>query len=194
MGIRSSAGPLANKLELTWSERLLQDLGFDGLDPNQQDGDGLTVLHYAVASDQLKVVEELIRRGARVDLRDREGRTALHRAASYEMAVILLNANADPEARDEVGWTPLHKSARRGHRGAVSALIEFGANIEAVDAEFRTPLHKAAFRGHKEIVELLLQSGANAEAKDMEGNTPLSWAFAREHTQVADVIRAHLGV
>ena len=190
MNFRSS-GQCAEKLEGTWSDRLMRDVGLDGVDPNQQDRAGLTVLHYAVAYDQLEVVEQLLERGVRIDIRDSEGRTPLHRAASYRMAMLLLCHGADPEARDEVGWTPLHKAARRGHRGAARALIQSGANIEAVDAESRTPLHKAALRGHREIVILLLQSGADADARDMGGNTPLSWALVQDHSQVADLLQSY---
>jgi ankyrin repeat protein len=38
--------------------------------------------------------------------------------------------------RDELGATPLHHAAFCGHRAAVEALIEHGADINAIDSQF----------------------------------------------------------
>ena len=52
----------------------------------------------------------LVARGAHVDQRDGDGRTALHRAAEanhVDMIRALLALGADVDARDENGWAPV---------------------------------------------------------------------------------------
>ena len=52
----------------------------------------------------------------------------------------LLEAGADLEARNENGWTPLHKAARySGHPGRIVALLKAGADLEARTELGNTP-------------------------------------------------------
>ena len=97
---------------------------------------------------------------------------------------------ADPEARDEVGCTPLQKASRRGHCGAVLVLLQRGVEVNSLDRESRSPLHRAALRGHPEVAELLLENGADVNKMDRDGNTPLSWAVALDHEEVVKVLIA----
>lgn len=64
---------------------------------NQQNNDGQTALHNAVANRDLDVVVELIKRGARVDIKDKWGRTPSDMLIKYmplslEIEEALLNA------------------------------------------------------------------------------------------------------
>jgi Ankyrin repeats (3 copies) len=71
---------------------------------------------------------------------------ALHRAAlnGREAAVrLLLEKEADVDARDEHGWTVLYWSAWDGHEATVRLLLEKGADIDARDEHGRTALHWA---------------------------------------------------
>jgi ankyrin repeat protein len=51
---------------------------------------------------------------------------------------ILLQAGANPEARDEEGLTPLLLTARCGRPARVAALLRCNADSHACDAEVRT--------------------------------------------------------
>lgn len=44
---------------------------------------------------------------------------------------MLINREADIEARDDDGWTALHFAASYGYEAVVQMLIDRGANIEA---------------------------------------------------------------
>ena len=74
---------------------------------------------------------------------DRDGRTLLINAASYERLAVL------------------------------KFLIEKGANINAVDNYGYTALHMASDHNDVKIASALLESGAEVNIRDMNGNTPL---------------------
>lgn len=70
---------------------------------------GQTLLHLAVFLKFASLTKFLIKRGADLDARDRNGYTALHFAAlsqSKECGAILLEAGADPEIVNACGKTP----------------------------------------------------------------------------------------
>lgn len=75
-----------------------------GSDPRESER-GRTALMIAAEGDQAPVVKALLEGGARVDLHDSEGRTALHFAVSNyrpdtpAILLLLIQHNADPNAR-----------------------------------------------------------------------------------------------
>jgi ankyrin repeat protein len=109
-----------------------------------------TLLHRAVQTRQLKVLEYLLSRHADPNITGQQGQTPLHDAC----------------------WTPIPVDfARR--------LIEAGADIESMDESGQTPLHAAA-RGHNhDVIQLLISTGANLDALDNGGTTVLDATFLR---------------
>ena len=85
--------------------------------------------------------------------------------------------DADVNARDEFGWTPLHYATKKSDLHIVKLLIAKGAQINAKDKDSRTPLFGAVHTSLK-IVKAIVQSGADVNAKDLYGYTPLIWAAA----------------
>jgi ankyrin repeat protein len=59
-------------------------------------------------------VQECLTRGVPPDIRDEQGRTALmlSKKLALEIVDVLLEAGADPNARDQNGDTPLHYNSR----------------------------------------------------------------------------------
>jgi cytohesin len=90
-----------------------------------------------------------------------------------EMAQVLLDHGANPNAKNGHGGTPLHvasggKSQERGVSIA-RLLLERGADVDARKKDKTTPLHSAILWGRLEIAQVLLDHGANATAENDGG-------------------------
>ena len=82
---------------------------------NHEPCNGDTALHAAAQEGHAPVIELLISQGARIDVRSKD---ALHQAAGYghkEAAICLLDYEADFNAKDKEGVTPLFLAAQNGH-------------------------------------------------------------------------------
>ena len=79
------------------------------------------------------------------------------------MAEILIARGASINAKDKQGKTALHLAAggvRRRYREVAELLIANSANVNAEDNTSRTPLWYAKSRGGPETVDLLRKHGA----------------------------------
>lgn len=111
------------------------------------------------------------------NMRDRDGLTALHRAAAAgDLALCQrsLQAGADINARSgrliadeegsgdehrEPGDTPLILAAQHGHSDIVAHLIERRADVTLSNAVRWGPLHAAVVGGNERSVDLIIQAG-----------------------------------
>ncbi len=83
-----------------------------------------------------------------------------------------LSAGANPDEKDERGYTALLLAARLGLWGILDDLLSAGATPDARDKEGRTALHYAAFAGEEDAVRELLSAGASRTIRDSAGRTP----------------------
>ena len=88
----------------------------------------------------------------------------------------LLAAGADPHARSDSDWTPLHSAASADKVEAIKALLAAGGDVNAVAKNSATPLHQAAFYDAVEAIKVLLAAGANVDVRGGDRETPLIWA------------------
>jgi len=87
----------------------------------------------------------------------------LHSAAasqSLEIARLLLEHKADPNARQDDDFTPLQGAAQNGQVEMAELLLSYGADLHAVQAQGQTALSIAEKAGKKEMVAFLKQQGA----------------------------------
>ncbi|XP_038126699.1 kinase D-interacting substrate of 220 kDa B isoform X2 [Cyprinodon tularosa] len=145
---------------------------------------GQTPLMLAAEQGSLEIVQELIRRGANVNLDDVDCWSALISAAKeghLEVVRELLENSAYIEHRDMGGWTALMWAAYKGRVEVTQLLLEHGANPNTTGQYSVYPIIWAAGRGHGEIVRLLLQHGAKVNCSDKYGTTSLIWASRKGH-------------
>lgn len=125
----------------------------------------MTPLGRAARFGNAPMVTWLLENGADPDLQDGTSDNALHIAANYghdNVIPILVAGNADIEATDRRGNTPLHRSVMPGNFEATRMLLELGSNPNARSEE-GTPLSLVARNIHRntsEMEQLLRSHGA----------------------------------
>ena len=109
-----------------------------------------------------KIINLLLVRGARVDLVDIEGETALMMAVingTVSVVKLLLDKEAAVDLADNEGETALMKAVRIGNVSVVKLLLDKGADVDLVDIDEKNPmtaLIMAEIIGDVSVVKLLL--------------------------------------
>jgi len=159
--VRKRIGVVALSLVRTGTPQQIQAAIDQGEDVNAHDKLlGWTALIYAAAyNPNPEVITVLLKAGADIKARNKDGETALMLAAQYnqnpEVITTLLRAGADLEARDSsFGWTPL--------------------------------MLAASSNPNPEVITTLLKAGADARVKDSAGKTAFDYGQDNENLQGTD--------
>uniref|UniRef100_A0A8C5IHV0 BRCA1 associated RING domain 1 n=1 Tax=Junco hyemalis TaxID=40217 RepID=A0A8C5IHV0_JUNHY len=115
--------------------------------------------------------------------RNYKGETLLHVASiKGDLAAVeeLLKNGADPNVKDNAGWTPLHEACNHGHSEVVRLLLRHRALVNTTGYQNDSPLHDAARNGHLAVVELLLLHGASRHAVNIFGLRPVDYAESKK--------------
>ena len=129
----------------------------------------------------------LLDRGAAIDAKDREGATALAKAAEADklkVMKLLLERGADPNARAVDGSTPLFYAAKEDRGAAVALLLERGADPNIPGEKGIRPLAAAAYNGSADSVDALLKYGADPNALDDGGKSAMVYAAGHAYAAV----------
>lgn len=154
-----------------------------------------SLLHIAVARNDLEGVEAQLAAGTPIDLLAGDGLTPMHwsfAAGSDAPMLLLLDRGANVDARSAEGATPLMNAVQSKSFDAVALLLDHGADVNATDDRGFTSLHRAAERGLVEILRLLLERGADAKIRSGE-HTASSFAAGRGHQEVVALLEKHGG-
>lgn len=131
-----------------------------GADVNGRAGEALTPIHFAARFDCPPCASELIGAGAKVNLTDSRGWTAIFEA-SRQLAPILTAAGAEIHLRDGDGNTPLHRNPN-------PEFIAAGIDVNVRNHAGLTPLHFAALAGNNSAIGTLVGHGAQLSARTAE--------------------------
>jgi serine/threonine protein kinase len=171
-----------------------------GVNPNAKDANGSSLLHYVVTNNRLEIAQVLINEGADVHAHyGVDGHTVLHLAVLHpdgEMAKLLMQNKADPNARDNFGYTPLHISIlrsvtpytpdirsyygirdlnnKKGSLKPIEYLLQYGADVNVIVPSTPT-LHRAVkkrYSGYKIFY---------GTARDMTIDDPVRDSILKKH-------------
>ena len=144
----------------------------------------------------------MISKGADINIRGKDGGTALIAAGanSQEIVELLLSKGADINAKMEDGTGVFTQCIRGIFYESVSIelaviLLSKGANVDEApnsgDAEGFTNLIMAARNNNEDLVSFLIKNGANVNAKTVDGNTALSFAEKQEYQNIIDILKSN---
>ncbi|XP_063186797.1 M-phase phosphoprotein 8 isoform X2 [Chroicocephalus ridibundus] len=113
---------------------------------DQEDSSGMTLVMLAAAGGHDDLLRVLIRKGAKVNGRQKNGTTALIHAAEKNFlttVAILLEAGAYVNMQQSSGETALMKACKRGNSDIVRLMIESGADCNILSKHQNSALHFA---------------------------------------------------
>lgn len=108
-----------------------------------------------------------------------------------EIALVLLEAGAKPDAVDGSQRSILHLAVERNNPLLVTALLKSGAKPDARDKAGWTPLHHAAAKNQLATAKALLAGGANPMVLSELGGTPLHEAAASGGAEMVQLLLDH---
>ncbi|UYV81943.1 TRPA1 [Cordylochernes scorpioides] len=171
------------------------------------DAQDMTPLHYAAMFDHRELAQYLIREGANLAARDKEGRTAVLLAAvrgAWDTLSALLSLNPAVTDTDVCNRNLMHHIVLSG--GNLETFtnqicqLKHGCKLINMlnERDFLgcTPMHYASRTGHLKTIQSLLRLGAAINLKNNDNQSPLHFAakYGRYNTvrQLLDNTRGHL--
>ena len=122
--------------------------------------DGFQPLGLACYFGHFEAAEYLVKAGALINSPSRNGLKAapIQSAAAaghVKIVKMLLEHRADPNVREQGGYTPLHAAAQNGDEAMLRALLYGGADLDVKSNDGKTPLDLAREAGHTKAAEIL---------------------------------------
>ncbi|MEN0016368.1 MAG: ankyrin repeat domain-containing protein [Bacteroidota bacterium] len=127
---------------------------------------GITLLHYAALTGQVKIARYLVEQGAKVDALANNEMTPLHYAAfvgQVKVAKYLVEQGAKVDALANNEMTPLHCAALTGPVRVARYLVR---HIDINDKNYMRLMHIAAQNGHIKLVEYLREQVYKSNKED----------------------------
>lgn len=138
-------------------------------------GTGNTVLHIAILTEQIPILELLLpaidRINISIDAQNRHLRTPLHLAvikSSLPAVSLLLNHSASPSLADIWSATPLYLAIEDKRNLIALRLIEAGAAINARQSDIQRLFFKAVEHGSVKAAAALLAAGADKNGRTLD--------------------------
>lgn len=167
-------------------------------DVNASYPSGRTELFYAIRKTDIPKVSDLLKRGARVNVKDNEGATPLTfdiqsvaPPNALTIARMLIAAGADVNLKNKRQTTALKLAVYQfedKEGDLVKLLLSAGADVNAADDFGTTVLMHAVNAANAEAaliknVGALIRAGAQVNARNKLGQSPLSIAIASRNTR-----------
>lgn len=164
---------------------------------DEKDKEGNTALHYACRFGNVEAIKVLLKAGARTDLQDNDGNTALLLVAQNPMdldaqlqvgmaQVLMANERTDVRAKSSSGYGVIHYIAQKGASDLLGAIVEAKPGVD-LDVNERvgdmgvTALHIAVSSKQATMTTSLIRYlNADKNAQDKAGRTAEGYATGLE--------------
>ncbi|CAF1023912.1 unnamed protein product [Didymodactylos carnosus] len=117
---------------------------------------GLSPLMAACESGMISIVRELLKRGAKVNGRDRQGQTPVHAAVksrNFNLLPILSAYNASFNVEDINGNTPVHLAAKFNMGQMIKYMVQRGAETKVRNRDNVLPIKIAKSQKNKDAIK-----------------------------------------
>ena len=140
--------------------QVVRHLARDPMLVNAYTEDGFQPLGLACFFGHFETAEYLIKAGAPINSPSKNPlkATPIQSAAAakhLEIVNLLLSNRADPNAREQGGFTPLHAAAQNGDVAMIRSLLFNGADLSIRSKEGKLPVDMAIESGHNDAAKLL---------------------------------------
>ncbi|XP_066562572.1 M-phase phosphoprotein 8 isoform X2 [Amia ocellicauda] len=125
---------------------------------DQEDSSGMSLAMLAAAGGQDDILRLLIKKGVKVNARQKAGNTALMHAADKNFlttVAILLEAGAYVNAQQNSGETALMKACKKGNADIVRLLLEYGADCNILSKHQNSAQHYAKLHNSVQVYDLI---------------------------------------
>ncbi|ORZ14731.1 ankyrin repeat-containing domain protein [Absidia repens] len=102
----------------------------------------------------------------------------------------LVEGGAEPNAKDDFGYTPIHAAVSYNHKEILDYLLNNGGDINVEDFDKDTPLYVCETT---DMARFLLDRGADASHKNREGISPAQTANDEGWKDVAQLLASITG-
>ncbi|XP_052097138.1 uncharacterized protein LOC127732120 [Mytilus californianus] len=182
---------------------IVQYLLEKGANPDIRDASGRTCLHNAALSQNVDVVDLIIKHGACVNSLNHLGMTPIYCVCTqgdwseeeddvhdilFPILLLLIKSGCDVNKQGKDLSSVLHFAAAKLNYVICKFLLESGADVAVSDHLRRTPLHLSVRNKDTTVIDLLLQFGANLNARDIHNDSPLHNACLFENTTAVQVL------
>ncbi|XP_024607076.1 M-phase phosphoprotein 8 isoform X2 [Neophocaena asiaeorientalis asiaeorientalis] len=152
---------------------------------DQEDSSGMTLVMLAAAGGQDDLLRLLLKKGAKVNGRQKNGTTALIHAAEKV---------GHSEGFGSMVLGPRQSLSLQGNNflTTVAILLEAGAFVNVQQSNGETALMKACKRGNSDIVRLVIECGADCNILSKHQNSALHFAKQCNNVLVYDLLKHHL--
>ncbi|KAL8668604.1 MAG: hypothetical protein Q9168_006772 [Polycauliona sp. 1 TL-2023] len=177
-----------------WSEYVTKY----GVDPNAQDWDGKTALHYILSTESWDVanVQIWLQAGAEPNIADVNGQNCLfsmstpYRLVEHEAKLfeVLAAAGCNINSTDHQGYNIALKLSGGDNFDKIKRLQQHGVDVSARTHQGRTALHLLAgqedsnssptVKGRLELLKFFMEHGLDINAQDHSGDTMLHVALS----------------
>ncbi|KAH0656053.1 hypothetical protein KY285_030935 [Solanum tuberosum] len=167
---------------------LLSQLLNKGMDANESDSNGRTVLHLAASKGSVECILLLLDFGADPNRIDSEGNVPLWDAmvGKHEAAIKLLVDNGATMSSGDVAQFACF-AVEQGRLDLLKEIINYRGDVTLLNSLGTTAMHTTISEENVEIVKFLMEQATDVDKPDVHGWTPRALAEYQDYKEIKEL-------